>query len=50
MAITDFVPALTADDEGPVHECRDCGTTLSDPDESCPYCGPTDVVTFDCSD
>jgi rubrerythrin len=32
---------------GPVYECRRCGTTLTAGEERCPYCGPTDVVTFE---
>lgn len=32
---------------GAVYECRRCGTTLAADEECCPYCGPTDVVTFE---
>ncbi|WP_276248400.1 hypothetical protein [Haladaptatus sp. YSMS36] len=30
-----------------VYECRHCGMTLDHGDSRCPYCGPTEVVTFE---
>lgn len=31
-----------------VHECRQCGETLSADAEGCPYCGPgADVVSYE---
>ena len=30
-----------------VVECRRCGTSLDSTDEDCPYCGPTNVVTYE---
>jgi len=30
-----------------VYECRRCGTTLDTDGADCPYCGPTDVATYD---
>ncbi len=32
-----------------VYECRNCGTTIRSPGQECPYCGPTDVVTYELS-
>lgn len=30
-----------------IYECRRCGTTLDYETDTCPYCGPTDVVRFE---
>jgi rubrerythrin len=47
MGVRGFVIGVF--DTGPetVYECRTCGTTLESAEETCPYCGPTDVVEFD---
>lgn len=29
-----------------IHECRRCGTTVDRAASTCPYCGPTDIVTY----
>ena len=33
-------------DGGTVIECRNCGTTIGEATEPCPYCGPTEVVDY----
>jgi len=30
-----------------VYECRYCGTTIDSQTDSCPYCGPTEVVEYE---
>lgn len=35
------------DDATVIHECRNCGTTLSAVDEQCPDCGNDEVVTYE---
>ena len=29
-----------------IYECRQCGTSVEKGAETCPYCGPTDVVEY----
>ncbi|EJN57394.1 hypothetical protein HSB1_43570 [Halogranum salarium B-1] len=40
-----FARLFTAD-ETVVHECRQCGATLDNADESCSACESTDVSTY----
>jgi rubrerythrin len=47
MGFTDWALARIRDGVSEVYECRSCGTTLASREESCPYCGPTDVVRFE---
>ncbi len=35
------------DEPTTVYECRYCGTTLDSQTDSCPYCGPTEVVEYE---
>ncbi|MEF8780140.1 MAG: hypothetical protein V5A46_05650 [Haloferacaceae archaeon] len=35
------------DDATVIHECRNCGTTLSGAEEQCPECGSDEVVTYE---
>jgi rubrerythrin len=47
MSLTELVTSLVGRGGPRVYECRHCGATLLGPTAVCPYCGPTDVVTFD---
>ncbi|OYR77071.1 hypothetical protein DJ84_22200 [Halorubrum ezzemoulense] len=30
-----------------VYECRNCGTTLEDQQNTCPHCGAEDTIRYD---
>lgn len=47
MGFRGWVAGLLGDEIREVYECRDCGTSLASPEETCPYCGPTDVVRLE---
>ena len=47
MGFIDWAVAVIGGKVREVYECRECGTTLASREESCPYCGPTDVVRFE---
>jgi len=34
-------------DESVVYECRNCGTTLEEQQNTCPVCGVDDIARFD---
>lgn len=34
-------------DDDVIYECRHCGTTLDEQQDTCPTCGGDDVVAFD---
>lgn len=50
MTLSELVTVLMGRDERRVHECRSCGATLVRAEDPCPYCGPTETATFECSD
>lgn len=47
MGLTDLVTSFVGGEVTRVYECRNCGATLRNGMDACPYCGPTDVVAFD---
>lgn len=49
MILTELVTALVGGGEPRVrvYECRNCGATLLRDTDACPYCGPTEVATFE---
>jgi rubrerythrin len=47
MGLIDWAAAMIGGGVREIYECRSCGTTLASCEESCPYCGPTDVVRFE---
>jgi rubrerythrin len=49
MELTELVTALVGGGEPRtrVYECRHCGATLVRESDECPYCGPTEVATFE---
>jgi len=34
-------------DESVVYECRNCGTTLDEQQDTCPACGVDDIARYD---
>jgi rubrerythrin len=50
MVLDELATVVVGRGERVVHECRRCGATLESPDDHCPYCGRTDVATFDLSE
>ncbi len=47
MILTELVTSLVSRGSLRVYECRHCGSTLLKRTDSCPYCGPTEVVAFE---
>lgn len=49
MILTELVTSLVGGGVSRVrvYECRNCGATLFRATDACPYCGPTEVVTFE---
>lgn len=41
------VVASGHDESTVIRECKRCGTTLEVENETCPYCGPTEVVRYE---
>lgn len=37
---------LFGDDETTLYECRNCGTSLDDPDDACPECGSERIAEY----
>jgi len=35
------------DEPTTIYECRHCGTTVDSQTDSCPYCGPTEIIEYE---
>ena len=46
MALLRYVKEFIGED-GPVYECRRCGTTLESDTDTCPQCGKSDIAAYD---
>ncbi len=44
--LTNLIRHLVSDDTV-LYECRNCGTTLEDPDEPCEECGSTETAAYE---
>jgi rubrerythrin len=49
MSVPQFLHRLLAgqSESTTVYECRYCRTTIDSQTDSCPYCGPTEVVEYE---